>query len=44
LAPVFDTAPFTVCGTPDADGRKAAVWIARPDGGLAMRGEASFRI
>ncbi|HLI13977.1 MAG TPA: MaoC family dehydratase N-terminal domain-containing protein [Alphaproteobacteria bacterium] len=42
MAPVFDTAPFTVSGGPDADGRTAKVWIKRADGGLAMRAEASF--
>lgn len=42
LAPVFDTAPFTVSGVPAADGRHAVVWVKRPDGGLAMRAEASF--
>ncbi len=42
LAPVFDTAPFTLSGAPDADGRRALVWVKRADGGLAMRAEASF--
>ncbi len=34
LSPVFDTTPFSVCGTPDADG--ARVWIRRADGALCM--------
>ncbi|HYB56371.1 MAG TPA: MaoC family dehydratase N-terminal domain-containing protein [Alphaproteobacteria bacterium] len=43
LAPVFDTAPFTVSGGPDGNGSQAQVWIKRPDGGLAMRAQASFK-
>ena len=43
LAPVFDTAPFTVSGGPEGDGSQAQVWIKRPDGGLAMRAQASFK-
>ena len=42
MAPVFDTAPFTVTGIPDGNGRGAVVWIKRADGGLAMRAEATF--
>jgi len=37
LAPVFDTAPFTVNGTPTNDG--ASLWITHADGSLAMRGD-----
>ena len=40
MAPVFDTAPFTVAGAPNDDG--ASVWIAGADGGVAMTGEARF--
>ena len=43
LAPVIDTAPFTVSGGPEGDGRHALVWIKRPDGGLAMRAQAGFK-
>ncbi|HUI17951.1 MAG TPA: MaoC family dehydratase N-terminal domain-containing protein [Alphaproteobacteria bacterium] len=43
LAPVFDTAPFTLSGVPDKDGRRALVWVKGPDGGLAMRAEAYFK-
>ncbi|HEY6334769.1 MAG TPA: MaoC family dehydratase N-terminal domain-containing protein [Alphaproteobacteria bacterium] len=42
MAPVFDTASFTVTGAPNADGRGAVVWIKRADGALAMRAEATF--
>ena len=34
LSPVFDTTPFSVCGTPDSDG--ANLWVRRQDGALAM--------
>ena len=40
MAPVFDTAPFTVAGAPNDGG--ASVWIAGADGGVAMAGEARF--
>jgi 3-methylfumaryl-CoA hydratase len=42
LRPVFDTAPFTVGGRPSSDGGPAEVWIAGPDGGLAMTGRVAF--
>ncbi|MDX1709794.1 MAG: acyl-CoA dehydrogenase [Rhodovibrionaceae bacterium] len=43
LAPVFDTAPFVVAGAPAADGNsKIDLWVAGPEGALAMRGEAAF--
>ena len=38
--PVFDTAPFTVAGQAGPNG--AAVWIAGPDGELAMDGRVGF--
>ena len=34
LAPVFDTTPFTVCGTPNDAG--ATLWVRRADGALCM--------
>jgi 3-methylfumaryl-CoA hydratase len=40
LAPVFDTAPFTVAGRPEGSG--AALWVAGPGGALAMSGSAEF--
>lgn len=43
MAPVFDTAPFTVTGGPEAGGRRAVVWVKRQDGALAMRAEARFK-
>ncbi len=42
MAPVFDTAPFTVAGAPNDDG--ASVWIVGADGGVAMAGEARFAV
>ena len=39
LSPVFDTTPFTVHGTPDADGAK--LWIRRDDGALCMEATAA---
>ena len=38
MAPLFDTAPFTVAGAPEGDG--AVLWAETSDGVLAMRGEA----
>lgn len=38
LSPVFDTTPFTVHGTPGADGAK--LWIRRQDGALCMEATA----
>ena len=40
VAPVFDTAPFDVAGVPDRD--SADLWVAGPDGALAMTASAEF--
>ena len=40
LAPVFDTAPFTVCGQPTQDG--AALWVADADNRLCMQGAVEW--
>ena len=42
LSPIFDTAPFTVAGRAADDGKTAAIWVANPQGQLAMRGEVEF--
>ena len=45
LAPLFDTAPFTVNGRADGDGPegdKLALWAAGSAGELAVRAEAAF--
>ena len=39
VAPVFDTARFTVAGNP-LDGDTVELWVAGPDGGLAMTATA----
>ena len=41
LRPIFDTAPFTVAGTPEGDAA-AKVWVADPEGVLAMDGKVGF--
>jgi 3-methylfumaryl-CoA hydratase len=40
--PVFDTRPFTVCGAPDEGAKRAGLWVADPDGFLAMQGEVAW--
>jgi 3-methylfumaryl-CoA hydratase len=40
LRPLFDTAPFELCGRPEDDGR-AALWAQGPDGAAAMRATAT---
>jgi len=42
MRPVFDTAPFFVCGEPAADGASARLWIADAEGLLCM--DATVRI
>jgi 3-methylfumaryl-CoA hydratase len=41
MAPLFDTEPFTIAGSPTEDG--AEFWARTPTGGLAMRAEATYR-
>ncbi len=40
LAPLFDTAPFTLAGVPDGD--TVTLWAEGPDGTVAMRGMATL--
>ncbi len=40
LSPLFDTAPFELCGRPDAEG--AELWARGPGGILAMTARAEF--
>ena len=40
VSPLFDTAPFMVCGAPDADGTSVRLWAKNAAGGLAMQAEA----
>ena len=38
--PLFDTAPFFVCGRPDDDGRTVRLWAKDSDGALAVEATA----
>ncbi|ALK99130.1 acyl-CoA dehydrogenase [Massilia sp. WF1] len=40
VGPLFDIEPFTVCGTPDPDGRTVRLWARNIRGELAMQAEA----
>lgn len=42
VSPLFDIAPFAVCGAPSADGASARLWAQNAQGGLAMEAEAGF--
>lgn len=42
VSPLFDTAPFAVCGRLAEDGRSAQLWARRSDGGLAMEATATL--
>jgi 3-methylfumaryl-CoA hydratase len=42
VSPVFDNAPFSVCGALAADGASARLWVRRADGGLAMDATAAL--
>ncbi len=42
LAPLFDTAPFTVAGALNPDQRSVALWAERPDGAVAMTASAAL--
>jgi 3-methylfumaryl-CoA hydratase len=41
MAPLFDVAPFDVCGRPEANGQ-ASLWAQGPDGALAMGATATL--
>jgi len=43
LAPLFDIAPFAVCGTPAEDGKTINLWAQNERGELAMQAEAVLR-
>ena len=40
MAPLFDVAPFDVCGRPEGNGQ-VSLWAQGPDGALAMRATAT---
>jgi 3-methylfumaryl-CoA hydratase len=37
VSPLFDTAPFSVCGQPDDNGSAVRLWAKNSTGGLAMK-------
>ena len=41
VSPLFDNAPFNVCGRPDANGGNVALWAKSVDGQLAMDATAT---
>ncbi len=42
VSPLFDIAPFDLCGRPSDDGRSVALWARNVDGGLAMQATATL--
>lgn len=40
--PLFDIAPFDVCGLPDVTGKAISLWAQDADGGLAMQATANL--
>ncbi len=42
VSPLFDIAPFAICGAPNADGTAARLWAQNASGGLAMEADATF--
>ena len=42
IRPLFDVAPFAVCGEPEATGRSAKVWAQDAEGLLTMQADAEF--
>jgi 3-methylfumaryl-CoA hydratase len=42
ISPVFDVAPFFVCGRLADDGASAELWVRHPDGSLAMQATADL--
>jgi 3-methylfumaryl-CoA hydratase len=43
MSSLFDTASFTVCGQPEADGKTVHLWARNARGGLAMDATATLR-
>ncbi|HMX11127.1 MAG TPA: acyl-CoA dehydrogenase, partial [Burkholderiaceae bacterium] len=41
MQPIFDIAPFEVCGRPD-DAQQVSLWARTPDGQLAMQATATL--
>jgi 3-methylfumaryl-CoA hydratase len=42
VSPLFDTAPFSVCGKPEGDGKTVKLWARNADGALAMDATATL--
>ena len=42
MRPLFDTAPFEVCGAPSEDGKGCTLWALDPEGAVAMQVEVGF--
>ena len=42
VAPLFDVAPFDVCGRPEDDAGRVSLWAQGADGALAMRATATL--
>ncbi|MHA1536674.1 MAG: FAS1-like dehydratase domain-containing protein [Alphaproteobacteria bacterium] len=42
MRPLFDTAPFEVCGAPGEDGKTCTLWALDPEGAVAMQVEVGF--
>ena len=42
VSPLFDTAPFAVCGQPDDNGKTVLLWAKNATGGLAMDATATL--
>ena len=40
--PIYDTAPFTLCGTPAADQRSATMWALDAEGSVALAGTVTL--
>jgi 3-methylfumaryl-CoA hydratase len=43
LRPLFDNAPFAVCGLPDAASRTARLWTRDAEGAITMDAAAAWR-
>jgi 3-methylfumaryl-CoA hydratase len=42
VSPIFDTAPFSICGKPDAEGKAIQLWVKDATGALAMSATAEI--
>jgi len=42
--PIFDGAPFAICGAPTSDGSSAELWIADAEGSIAVTGRVEIAV